>query len=991
MRKKILFTCISVLVFFIICISFLSIYGIKTDSFNNFINNKVKEYNSKLTLQIDKVYIKLNLNERAININTKNAILIANSNSINISNIDINLNLIKFLKQENSIKNIKIKSSNNLIKDVISFFSTIKYDLSRYILYSQIKKGSLSFELDTNFNNLNQNNFYYFISGSVNDAELNIPDYENLDDINFNFEAQNKLTEIFNLNFNFQNLNFSSKNLEIKEEKSGEYNIKGNIENSKALINPILISKLINIKQDYLSNKDIIIKSKNSFSFKFTKKKKIKNIKIDSEVSFNEIYFNEKYKSIIFLKEGTINSKLENEQFTANLQSNFAFYDDLKLNNDFKNNNLKLFLKSENSKKIKINGSINNGKILIEPKIFFSLLNLDSQLLSKKKVNVVTDNKFKFEVNNGKIENYLIASNINFDKLEFNKEVQDIVYLKNLKTKLSIEDDLLNIDLKSNYSFFDKNLNNDSDKNIFNFKYNKSKTKISDLEIFIKTDNNKINTKEIQKLFNFQKIDHLINDQIINLNSNFNINLSIDDKFNFKKITIRSDINFDNLNINYNSNLVKKYIRNYEDKLKIKNPKILFEYAKDKIKFQLDGKYLFKDKEDDIFIKFNSKKNNFELYSLLNLDNSVLKFDTIEYFKEKNVPSKLEILVNKFENGLKFEKIRFLENKNYIFFKNLFISNNFKIQSADIIDVNFFNKNKIKNNFKIKKNLNKYNLSGSQIDGEKIVERLLKSNNKKFIDLFDDINTLIIFNLDKIYLEKDEYLKKFVGEFNIKNNKLILAKANAVLAKDNKFSYSYRTTTKNEKITNIAIEEPKAFINNYKFIKGFEEGELKLNSKKIGNISRSNLKITNFKVKEVPILAKILTLASLQGIADLLTGEGIRFDKFEMDFKTKNNFTEIEEMYAVGPAISIMLEGYIEKDRLTSLKGTLVPATTINKTLAKIPLIGNILVGGKTGEGVFGVSFKIKGPPDDLKSTVNPIKTLTPRFITRTLENLKGN
>ena len=212
-----------------------------------------------------------------------------------------------------------------------------------------------------------------------------------------------------------------------------------------------------------------------------------------------------------------------------------------------------------------------------------------------------------------------------------------------------------------------------------------------------------------------------------------------------------------------------------------------------------------------------------------------------------------------------------------------------------------------------------------------------------------------------------------------------------MISKINKFSYSYRTTVKNEKITNIIIEEPKPFINNYKFIKGFDEGSLKLNSFKIDNKSRSNLKINNFKVKEVPVLAKILTLASLQGIADLLTGEGIRFDKFEMDFKTKNNLTEIDEMYAIGPAISIMMEGYIEKDRLSSLRGTLVPATTINNTIAKIPLLGNLLVGSKTGEGVFGVSFKIKGPPNDLKTTVNPIKTLTPRFITRTLENLKGS
>ena len=68
-----------------------------------------------------------------------------------------------------------------------------------------------------------------------------------------------------------------------------------------------------------------------------------------------------------------------------------------------------------------------------------------------------------------------------------------------------------------------------------------------------------------------------------------------------------------------------------------------------------------------------------------------------------------------------------------------------------------------------------------------------------------------------------------------------------------------------------------------------------------------------------------------------------------------------------------------------------MPATTINKSIKKIPLIGNILVGKKVGEGVFGVSFKIKGHPKDLKTTVNPVKTLTPRFITRTLEKIKKN
>ena len=93
-----------------------------------------------------------------------------------------------------------------------------------------------------------------------------------------------------------------------------------------------------------------------------------------------------------------------------------------------------------------------------------------------------------------------------------------------------------------------------------------------------------------------------------------------------------------------------------------------------------------------------------------------------------------------------------------------------------------------------------------------------------------------------------------------------------------------------------------------------------------------------------------------------------------------------------GPSISILIEGYVEKKSgLVSLRGTLVPAKFLNSIISKIPKIGDILVGKKAGEGVFGLSFKIKGLPDNLKTTVNPVKTLTPRFITRALESVKKN
>ena len=66
----------------------------------------------------------------------------------------------------------------------------------------------------------------------------------------------------------------------------------------------------------------------------------------------------------------------------------------------------------------------------------------------------------------------------------------------------------------------------------------------------------------------------------------------------------------------------------------------------------------------------------------------------------------------------------------------------------------------------------------------------------------------------------------------------------------------------------------------------------------------------------------------------------------------------------------------------------MVPAKTLNKFLSKVPIVGDILIPKEIGEGLFGISFKMKGAPGEIKTTVNPIKTLTPRFIQKALKNL---
>ena len=100
--------------------------------------------------------------------------------------------------------------------------NSVNYDLFRYMLYSQVKNGLLNFELDIKFGNLNQNIVSYIIFGSVNNAIINLPGYDNIDDINFNFQAKNKKIKISELYFNYQGVDVKSEKIEAKE-KSGVY------------------------------------------------------------------------------------------------------------------------------------------------------------------------------------------------------------------------------------------------------------------------------------------------------------------------------------------------------------------------------------------------------------------------------------------------------------------------------------------------------------------------------------------------------------------------------------------------------------------------------------------------------------------------------------------------------------------------------------------------------------------------------------------------
>jgi hypothetical protein len=264
---------------------------------------------------------------------------------------------------------------------------------------------------------------------------------------------------------------------------------------------------------------------------------------------------------------------------------------------------------------------------------------------------------------------------------------------------------------------------------------------------------------------------------------------------------------------------------------------------------------------------------------------------------------------------------------------------------------------------------------------------LYKNSTKKTFS--KNFKSEIKINFDKAISGTNDDVSDFAMIASIKNgsyNKLSL-KGN--FSETEIIEMTIYQVDNDKKTLHVISDRARPFIENFKYIKGFENGKLEYQSNIYKEKSDSSLLIKDFKVSEAPALAKLLTLASFQGIADTLSGEGIRFDFFEMKSNTENNILNIEDALAMGPAVSILLSGYVDKGKTVSLRGTLIPATKLNSIIASIPLVGDILVGKKSGEGVVGVSFKMKGPPKNIKTTVNPIKTLTPRFILRAIEKMK--
>ena len=919
----------------------------KTYAFNNVvfeeININIYEGNKKIAilsncnLALSKNEDGLHINDLLIdnlvlkNSNTKDNLILNNLKLIqkNKSNYTFKIENIELQNREAYFKNKYIKNLNNvLFKEIIFNYDSISF-------YTSIEGKVL----------LNNYTNSFFANGTI----MNFREFNG--DLTVNIDK----LPIFTL-------------LENNVFSENRYNVNN--------ISSILFSGMLTavIKKNVFEKVGIKIFSKLNESDIF-----LKNLKNSTKIKIEDIALEGQFnKNIYEIKNLNINQDKQNLKINGKFYNNFKNFflninaDKIKFNkvNKFLNNSLESNLKYldgissinvEQIKNLKLNILKDNNNTN------FNILNSDLE-----NIKLVTRKKMKLDISSAKI----IKKNRNIKLYSSDMKVEGVLGSSYISSLSIFSDDYKkinsNIEVKSNISTNYKFLNFILAE--FNINKNFPKNLEGEVSGFLKISN-KTNHGSYRYFFegslnNFNYIKTNNNDMPIVFN-----------KFNGEVMLSNDLIKIEgNGSINGSQSAINILVN--EDG--ILNATIDAQAKPSSFNFL--GKYNFIQEGNSklkISITKNMNTRKWKASFNANLFSNEVKVNFINFFKPLN--RRGSVSGELYFDGLdliKVDKLDFLTEE-------LLVSANLIYKSEGELESIYINRFiKDKNNFKAQIQFIEGKYDYLKIEGESLDFKSLKSYGER------DLNNIVLYlNINNFYYDSIYFGHTFI-ESEIKNNQLIKFKGNI---SDNKSIYIRFANIMDQQSElnkiNIEFDDFGKFLNKSSISESFIEGEgtATLYFKEL-NLLSGKLEITDSSIKNSSFLARLLQLASFTGLLEILTNEGIPFDRIIVNFTNKNGIINIEEAKFQGFSLGGNLKGVTELDKQKiNLEGIIVPAYAINALLNKIPLIGQVITGIE-GDGLIGVNFKVTGTYDEPDYNVNPLSILTPGIVRSIFESFfEGN
>lgn len=192
------------------------------------------------------------------------------------------------------------------------------------------------------------------------------------------------------------------------------------------------------------------------------------------------------------------------------------------------------------------------------------------------------------------------------------------------------------------------------------------------------------------------------------------------------------------------------------------------------------------------------------------------------------------------------------------------------------------------------------------------------------------------------------------------------------------------------RLVTVATNNAGSFLRAFGVAETVRGGRLRVDGELIGDglgdAMDLAVRIDDFSIVEAPVFAQLLSVASLTGLFDTLSGDGIRFARAAAHIEIDPAAIRVDNGVAYGPGLGLKIDGTLGREADTlDVRGLIAPAYSLSRLIDVVPVLGELLTGGE-GEGLLATSFAIVGTLDAPKITVNPLTALAPAFVRDILE-----
>lgn len=150
--------------------------------------------------------------------------------------------------------------------------------------------------------------------------------------------------------------------------------------------------------------------------------------------------------------------------------------------------------------------------------------------------------------------------------------------------------------------------------------------------------------------------------------------------------------------------------------------------------------------------------------------------------------------------------------------------------------------------------------------------------------------------------------------------------------------------------------------------------------------------IRNYRLIKAPVLKRIVQQGSLEGLFGAFDNDkGVLFKEFIAPFEYSKGVIRVRNGRAIGSQLGVTFEGTLDLiAQRIEMDGTVVPNYTLNSILGKLPLVGEILVGGKNS-GIIATAYTAEGPLKNPKLKVHSLSAFTPAFLRGLWRKFRNN